>query len=178
MADSKRSITIGFVVAVAAGLVVEWTKDFPVLRWLGRVLVVLVGWLRTPYLVERWYLGVLSLLALALLLVTLRRALPVSNPIPWLSYTRDTFLGIEWQWSYTSSGQFDPHSLLAVCPSCQLMLRFGDVATFAAVPRSAVQCPECGFHKEFEGDLASVRDRVTRLAERKVRLEGSGPHAA
>lgn len=47
MADSKRSVAIAFGVAVAAGLVVEWTKDFSVSRWIRRALVSLVQWLRT-----------------------------------------------------------------------------------------------------------------------------------
>ena len=170
MPKPRRLAALGaFAAAVLAGLVVEWAKDFPVTSWTWRGLVTLWRWLRGHYVVERWYLGLLFLLAIGFVVWTVGRALVARAQPPWLEYRKDTFLGLEWHWDYIGA-RLDPGSLHSYCPRCELRLQFYNASVFAAVPHVGVRCADCGYTKDFEGDIDELRDRLARLIERNIRV--------
>lgn len=174
MADPKRKLTLGFLLTVAAGLVVERWKDFSFLKWLSGATAAAAAWLRESYLIERWYLGVLALMGIGFVVSIAKRLLRTDTSVPWLTYRQGVFFGLRWSWDYIGH-QFDSGSLQAYCPKCDLLLSFTDAAMFAAVPRIAVVCGDCGYRQEFAGDLDSLRDRILRLAERNVRTKDRSP---
>jgi len=168
MKKSHKGIFGGFLLAVLAGLTVEWVKDFPVLRWFARVGSIGWSWLGVKHAVVGWLILALVATTLWTLLSVATRLLRRTDPEPWLAVSSGDLLGLRWQWRYRGS-QIDESSFHALCPECSLQLKFADVSSYSAVPRTAVVCVDCGFRKELGGDFHEVLDKLALLADRHVR---------
>lgn len=157
----------GIATAVVAGLIVEWTKDFPVLKFAGRALGSIWRWLLAPTTLSHW---LLTLLILATVFFAgaffLRLMAEAASPAE--RYVSDRFLDIDWQWSY-SGGQIYADNMIPICPRCSLQMTFADASSFAVVPRTAVICEDCKYSQEFEGNVYSIQSRVIKLAQRNLR---------
>ena len=152
--------------AVLAGLIVEWTKGFPVLRFLGRAARELWNWLRSPLMVERWFLYLALVGASLLLIGTVARR--VSRRAPkWLKYRKARFLELDWRWEYFGS-EIAPGTVTPYCPKCLCQMVFEDVNLTSAKPFTMVNCTECDFGIGFDGWASNLRERIARLAEREI----------
>lgn len=167
-AKQRWAAIVALLTTVVGGLIVEWTKAFPIFSWTGQRLVVVWGWLRADYSVERWYLYALFLLACLFLIRLVAENIRSAPPASWLEYRSDTFLGIEWHWDYFAN-QVEPTSIYGICPRCQLRLSFVNPSEYRAIREIAVRCLDCGYTKDFEGDIDILRDRLERLIERNIR---------
>jgi hypothetical protein len=156
----------GLATAVLGGLIVEWTKDFPVLRACLAIITAAWHWLLAPGSLPHWLILVLVLCTVGLIglltLLVLRRADPTRT------YTSDSFLEIEWQWVYTG-GNIYPDDVVPICPQCRFQMTFMDASNYAAVPRTAVVCEDCGYRRQFEGNHYAVRERVIKSVQRNLR---------
>lgn len=167
MRITKRLAWVGgLATAVLGGLIVEWTKDFPVLRAVLTIATSAWRWLLAPGSLPHWLilLLVLSTIALFGLLTSmvLRRADPTNG------YTSDTFLDIDWQWVY-SNGTIYPDAVVPLCPKCRFQMSFIDASNYSVVPRTAVVCEDCGYSRQFEGNHHAVKERVIKLVQRNLR---------
>lgn len=168
MKKSRKSIVGGFLLAVLAGVTVEWIKDFPVLRWLAKVGSSAWSWLGAFHAVPGWLLAVLATITLLACISVALRLFRSETEAPWLAVSSGEFFGLRWQWRYLGS-EIDENSFHAFCPQCSLQLKFARVGAFAAVPRTAVVCLDCGFRKELGGELHDVLEKLALHADRHVR---------
>ena len=75
-----------------------------------------------------WVLVAIALLFVALIIYAkILDAKEKSNPIPFLSYTKDSALGYTWEWEYrkTYDGKYTITNLRPICSNCGMILRQG-----------------------------------------------------
>ena len=75
-----------------------------------------------------WLLVAVALLFVALIIFSkILDAKDKNNPIPFLSYTKDSALGYTWEWEYrkTSDGKYTITNLRPICSKCEMILRQG-----------------------------------------------------
>jgi hypothetical protein len=159
----------GIVAAVIAGLIVEWTKDFPFLKWLIRAIRVAIDWLVQPVTLPLWVVlllsGAVGGTVISLGLGHLRTA---SSSALVEAYNTDFFFGIKWHWRYLD-GQVLEHSIAAVCPSCSYQMVMARGSASILEPRTLVLCEDCKYQQEFEGGGDDVIRRVLLAVQRNLR---------
>lgn len=111
-------------------------------------------------------LAAFFLVALAVDLVASRRKTP-----PWRSYTKGTYLGVDWTWSYSGSG--DVVWLTPFCPVCQMALQYEETDPLRRVlepSRMRLVCTDCGGgFAEQARTFQSLLHRISLFIERDVR---------
>ena len=73
-----------------------------------------------------WVLVAVSLIVAAWIIIAeILDAKEKSNPIPFLSYTKDFVLGFAWEWEYrkTYDGKYTITNLYPVCSNCGMILK-------------------------------------------------------
>jgi hypothetical protein len=164
----KKAAISSLAVTVLGGLIVEWWKDFPILRWTEDSLAAIWRWLRVSVVLERWSLYILLLMAAALCLVVvlgLRRKGTVGH---FTNYTTDKFFDIVWFWRYNRD-QIDPTSFIGICPKCDLQLVYADSSTHRAVPHTSMVCNECGYSQQFDGRSSDLQHKLSLRVDRELR---------
>ena len=176
-ASRTAKILGGLLLAVSAGLIVEWTKDFPLSRWLidrakelWEVVVTFGHWLAPPAWIPFWVATLLVGFAL-LTIVGMGLWLWVRHlgRSAFTSYRSDSFLGVQWHWNYIA-GRVDEHTLSAICPRCSYRMVYGEARAFQMASRTRIYCEDRGYEQEFEGELGDLRRRVVLLVDRNLRL--------
>jgi hypothetical protein len=156
----------GLATAVLGGLIVEWTKDFPVLRACLAFITGAWRWLVAPGSLPHWLILVLTLSTAGL--IALSTFLVLRRADPTRTYTSDSFSEIEWQWVYTGDS-INPDDVVPICPKCSYQMTFMDASNYAVGPRTVVVCDDCGYRRQFEGNDYAVRERVIKLVQRNLR---------
>jgi hypothetical protein len=162
----KRPFVVALFVAVIGGLIVEWAKDFPFLHSAGAAVTRAVSWVGQSVLIRRWQLGALLLITAAVIGGTIWLLMRRLYHEDWTDYRSDVFLGIKWRWSFAFG---DVINLVPYCTKCDFEMRFYNAAVFAAVPRTGLQCDDCGHQLLIEGNSAALLERVEKLIHRNVR---------
>lgn len=152
------------MVAVAAGLVVEGLKGFPVSRWIGNLAASVWGVMTSRIAVPVWLLIVMIVLALAFVAAIIVRL----RAPRWQTYRRDSFLEIVWHWDYVYD-ELATSTLTPICPKCSYRMTIVNAAAYVAAPRIRLQCDDCGYARDFAGSWQDLMQRVVNLIDRKVR---------
>lgn len=95
-----------------------------------------------------WVLLALALLFAALLIYAkFLDAKDKSNPIPFLSYTKDSALGYTWEWEYrkTYDGKYTITNLRPICSKCGMILKQN-----YTVYGKEMECLRCNTTKNWE----------------------------
>lgn len=157
------------LVTIVGGLVVEYTKDFPITRWIAGAFSAFFAWLGSQWLVRTWFLLLLGLFAVAVVVLVAgigvtRRRNAVAR---WRNYTRDTFDGVNWYWRYLDTR---PEQFVAECPKCSYQMKIDNETRLGNYTgRTTVVCGDCGYEVPFEGTPYELQDRLTKLVQRNLR---------
>lgn len=95
-----------------------------------------------------WVLVAIALLIVALIIISkILDAKDKSNPLPFLSYTKDSVLGYTWEWDYrhTYDGKYTITNLHPVCSRCGMILK--QVFTVNGI---AMKCLRCNTTQKWE----------------------------
>jgi len=86
------------------------------------------------------------------------------------SYNHDTFLGLNWRWSYLSE---HPVSAWAFCPDCDTALIYSDIGSrFDPDRKTVLTCDTCNHDLLYhEGNKDYLVQRIHRQIETKIRNE-------
>lgn len=177
MEKPSHKIAISVTATLIATAILRFTTGFTftgAFHWIRGVFDTCWNWLVAPTSIPVWVLCLLIVLSLGFILVVgfaLYRDLrgPSSS-----DYTKDSFEGLVWRWSYSSSGGIrDPWCF---CPRCDGVLAYQvrDTSCFGEVGFVWVTdfiCDHCGTKvSELRGDRDTIVDRIRRLIDRKIRV--------
>lgn len=182
--SESHSIRNGIIATVAGGLILAalglvWPPAKTALHWCAQALEAIWQALISTYSVPGWLvllLGLVSLIAMAILIAQLARN---NTPSPsHLSYIKDSIHGVNWHWSWTSSGIAN---LWSTCPTCQGQLVFinNPDAPYISNPRVKLLCENCNHViTEIKGiDHSYALASVEREILRRLRVSGSQSQA-
>lgn len=166
----RNQIIAGVAVLAIAGLA-SWFFGFlsiPI-TYIGGIIRRGVSFFGDTVLMPRWFYYLLVLFGLALLgLALLTRIKEREEDISFRKYQRDTFFGVVWRWSYSSSGDFYGDSLAPYCPSDDTLL-VNKPHSFD-YENAELFCETC--RKDFtprEGELEELKGKVIRQIDCKLR---------
>ena len=150
----KNPWTLGIGTTVIGGVllsfVMDWIKKVDwlstlkaVLQFVGNAIVAFLNFDLKVW----WVLVVLALLFAALLIyVKILDTKQKDTPIPFLSYTKDSMLGLAWEWEYskTYDGKYTISNLHPVCSNCGMRLKQGGMYGLE------MECLRCNTTKKWE----------------------------
>lgn len=165
---------MGFGATVLAGLVVAAATAFiPGLwGWLSDQIASIAAHLGEGVSIPRWAIYTLATPGLFFFVIGLasafKRARSRLNPDHWRNYTRDSFKGVAWEWSYAGN---NVAGLSCYCPECRTELVHestgGDYMSSSQVYLHCERCDRC-LASEI-GTYTDLRSAVQRLVERNIR---------
>lgn len=167
----KNPWTLGIGTTVIGGVllsfVLDWIKG---VDWLSTLKVVAKFIADTIIFVLNFEIKVWWLLvAIALIVVGLIIFVKIldikdkTNPIPFLSYTKDSVLEYTWEWEYrkTSNGKYTISNLHPVCSKCGMILKQGYTGYVMEM-----QCLRCNTSQRWEDHY---RDDAQMLIEDNIK---------
>lgn len=85
----------------------------------------------------------------------------------WREYTRDNFLGVDWQWRY-ATGNANIYSMTPLCPHCKCQLVANSLYTYP--PETDLHCEFCARSvAKLAGDFGNAKARLELLIHRNLR---------
>jgi hypothetical protein len=176
--DPVWSKVIATAIVAAVGLVITSLLDL----WpaIGFGVSVALDFLGASTPVSNWLLGLFITCTLLVVLVigaAIWQHIFPTQSVTWHRYSTDTFLGLSWHWQYGSDGGI--YNLYCCCSQCQYQVFPENVSQYAMVPRIVFRCDICKtVIGPFEEHMQSIESRVTRLIQRKLRMDLWGDRAA
>jgi ribosomal protein S27E len=114
-----------------------------------------------------WCLYLLVLMSIYNLVYWLARFINLIRPNV-ETYNHDTFLNLQWRWSYISGY---PANVQAFCPHCETMLVYSEVGGHFDIHRETIlTCETCNRDLlSLDGDKDSLVLKIHRQIDRKIR---------
>lgn len=121
-------------------------------------------------LVPNWLIGFMGFCTAMVIFVFLlygkEKHFPKQKRILWRDYKKDYFLGLEWHWTFGSTGS-DIYDLHSCCPKCKYQV-FLRPASHYSTP--IYKCDSCGgSYGPFQESLGEIESKVRRFIQQKLR---------
>ena len=171
--DTKKQIKIGLSITGVSSLILALIlylsgNAIPTSKWILGIIVSCLVYLGSPSSMPRWLVVILAIGCIPTFFRVLRRFFPA--PVNPLAYTKDTFFGLVWRWSYPLSPTSD--QTWCFCPKCDTRLVYNQ-DRFVLTGSFQFFCETCNqIVAEIPGnDVAVILNRVIRQIERNVRTD-------
>lgn len=169
MTEDKNSslatqVIAGLVVAAIIGAVSFVPGAF---KWVVEVVSAFWNHLFGATTLPNWSLYLLALMSLNTIIYSAALVIkPKGSNIT--AYTHDTFLGLNWRWSYISGR---PVNAWAFCPDCDTMLVYSELGSyFDPIRKTVLTCETCSKDMlNHEGDRDYLVEKIHRQIDRKIR---------
>ncbi len=160
------------IIASLAGLITYFTGLWPTIcSWSLKI----KDFIFTSSSVPHWLIGIMAIPCI-LLIVSLMSQLfeflkKKQSQLPWSTYNKDIFWGVEWHWSYDQNGNIN--RILSFCPKCnfQLIEPIHNSA-YDSVVRFNYFCEECKYKgEEFNFYPDEIKQKVTLKIQKNIRTD-------
>jgi hypothetical protein len=173
---TRKTIIISFIIAVAAGVVVEWVTPNLFLLGAAWIWVISAGteiwtwaWTTTPVWNAAFY-GMILILAVALVAAVVGIIRSLRRP-EWYKYAEDIFDGVLWRWRYSDRRIVD---LVPLCPNCDMALAYRSSlksAGWGFGQDAELFCERCddAIIQKYSGPYHQLEHSIIRKVDRNIR---------
>lgn len=184
MAEKLRNVVIGAAASAVLGAAATAAQPdaWNMVKAFGRVtlekLQQFASHLGAPSQWPNWITyGCALLAALLALWAGLNLVARARSTLSWRSFTNGQYLGVDWEWGYSSTGSVI--KLVPLCPVCHLVLSYevesNLMRSWDTPPRVRLRCDDCkGSFAQRDGTVEQLEHLVTRHIVRDLRARGNG----